>query len=147
MIRPTILIPVCVGVLCLCIFGCDPACAQSAKGMQPDHVHVYYFYTNSRCVNCHNMEKWTKEVVEKDFANEADAGKVAFSMVNMEEKQNKRYVDDYRLYTKAVLLSVVKGGEEKRIENLLKIWEYLNSKERFQEYVKDAIAKALRDLI
>jgi hypothetical protein len=32
----------------------------------------------------------------------------------VEEKQNERYVSDYQLYTKTLLLSLVKNGKEVR---------------------------------
>ena len=35
-----------------------------------DHVEVMYFHGKQRCATCMAIEKYAREVVEKDFANE-----------------------------------------------------------------------------
>lgn len=112
----------------------------------PDHVAVYYFHGNFRCVNCRNIEQYTKETVEKYFTKELNDGTVSFKVINVEEKGNEHFTDDYKLYTKSVVLSLVKGGKEVRYDNLTKIWEYLRGKEAFYQYIKTEIDKYLKEL-
>jgi pyruvate-formate lyase-activating enzyme len=112
----------------------------------PDSVVVYYFHTNFRCANCHNMENWTKELMAARFKGDVDSGRLEFRMLNTDEKANKHFMDDYKLYTKSIVLSLVKNGKETKYANLAKIWDYLRSKEKFQEYVGAQIEEYLGDL-
>lgn len=122
-------------------------CAGQTQAQQPaDSVVVYYFHTNFRCANCHNMENWTKELMETRFKSEVDSGKLAFRMLNTDETENRHFMDDYKLYTKSIVLSLVKNGKEAKYESLPKIWDYLRSKEKFQEYVGAEIEKCLKEL-
>jgi len=123
-------------------------CSFLAEGTaEPsDLVTVYYFHGNFRCVNCRNIEQYTKEAVEKYFSKELGDGKVIFKVVNVENNSNEHFTNDYKLYTKSVVLSLIKNGKEIKFDNLTKIWEYLGDKEAFQQYIKSGIEKYLKEI-
>lgn len=127
------------------VFACNVS-AQGAGKEPADAVVVYYFHGNFRCQNCHNMEQWTKELMETSFKDQVAAGTIVFKMYNTDEKENQHFLNDYKLYTKSVVLSLVKGGKEVRYENLAKIWDHLRSKQKFQEYERTEIEKYLKEL-
>lgn len=127
-------------------FGAGFAHAADAAAPQANHVVVYYFHTNFRCVNCHNMEMWTREVVEADFKPQVESGSLVLKMINTETKGNEHYMGDYKLFTKSVVLSLVKSGKEVKSANLAKVWDFLRSSDKFKAYVKDEISKYLKEL-
>lgn len=108
-------------------------------------VIAYYFHSNVRCLTCHNMEKYAKEAIEKNFAEELKDGRLVFKTVNVEEKENEHFVDDYELYTKALVISQIKDEKESQHKNLTKIWEYVRNKNRFIEYVTSEIKDYLKE--
>jgi hypothetical protein len=99
-------------------------------------VVVYYFYNRIRCVSCRNIEQYTGETLGAFFAPQLKSGVVEWRPVNIDEKGNAHYADDYKLYSKSVILSEVVGGKEKSWKNLPRVWELLGSKEEFQSYVQ-----------
>lgn len=99
-----------------------------------------------RCVNCRNIEQYTKEALDKYFREDLNAGKVVLKVINVETGGNEHFTNDYQLYTKSVVLSLVKGGKEVKFDNLAKVWEYLRNKEAFQQYVKNEVEKYLKEL-
>jgi len=114
--------------------------AQSASSTQ---VIVYYFHTTSRCPTCYKIEQYTQEAVEQYFNEEILAGTLIFKTINFDEKENKHFIKDYQLYTKSVVISMIKEGKEVKFNNLTKIWEYVRDKEKFYEYIKIETAKYL----
>lgn len=126
--------------------GVGFAFAEEPAAAQPNHVVVYYFHTNFRCPNCYNMEKWTKEVIDNDFKNEKTGGKIVMKIINTETKGNEHFMNDYKLFTKSVVLALVKDGKEVKFLNLAKVWDFLRSSERFKAYLKDEISKYLKEL-
>lgn len=120
--------------------------SQAAENQPANAVMVYYFHGNFRCQNCYNMEQWTKELMDTCFKEQVGAGRLVFKMFNTDEKENQHFLNDYKLYTKSVVLSLVKDGKEVRYDNLAKIWDCLRSKEKFQEYVKTEIEKYLKEI-
>ena len=97
---------------------------------------VYYFYTTARCISCHKIEQYTKEVLASSFADAMASGKIDFQKLNIEDAENKHFVQDYQLYTKSVVLSKIENGKEVSHKNLDKIWNLLRNKEKFSEYIE-----------
>lgn len=118
----------------------------SADSLQTNHISIYYFHGNMRCVTCHKLEQYSKEAVEIDFKDEIASGKIEFRVINVEEKGNEHYTDDYKLYTKSLVISLVKDGKEIKFKNLEKIWDYVGNKERFFAYVQEEVTNFLKEL-
>lgn len=137
-----------IAIIALCIGGFCLS-AEHAEGIEnttANYVMVYYFHGNFRCVNCKTIEQNTKEAVEKYFREELKTGKVVFKVINVETKGNEHFTDDYQLYTKSVLLSLVKNGKEVKFDNLTKVWEHLRNKDAFHQYIKSEIERYLKEL-
>lgn len=134
--------------LALVMLGClfTDATAQEVVAVKPDHVTVYYFYTSARCMNCHNMEKWTKEVMDESFADPIGDGSLELRVINLDVKGNEHYAVEYQLFTKSIIVSIVKNGKETKYANLTKIWDCLSSGKKFKDYVKEEIVKSLKEL-
>lgn len=126
-------------------FAASADSAQGAKSLPANRVIAYYFHGNFRCVNCRNIEQFSKEAAEKYFKDELASGKVVFEVVNVEEKENEHFVDDYQLYAKALVILQIKDGKENQRKNLNKIWEYVRNKDGFVEYVANEIREYLKE--
>ncbi len=119
--------------------------AQAGEDAKGAHVVVYYFHGQMRCPTCYKLEQYSKETIETNFKDALASGKLEFKVVNVEDKGKEHYVSDYQLYTKSLILSLVKDGKEVKSENLTKIWEYVGNKQRFIDYVKSGVADFLKE--
>jgi hypothetical protein len=105
---------------------------------------AYYFHGTRRCVTCRKLEAYTQEAIETGFAEELKAGTLAWRPVNTDEAENEHYRNEYQLYTKSVVLSERKDGQEVNWKNLNKIWELVRGeKAEFVKYIQDEVAAAL----
>lgn len=119
--------------------------AQDAGKKSTSQVIAYYFHGNIRCYTCHTMERYSKEAIEANFKDVLSTGKLEFKVVNIEERGNEHFVQDYQLYTKSLVLSLVKDGREVKSNNLTKIWEYVRDKPRFLEYITEEVNNFLKE--
>jgi hypothetical protein len=118
----------------------DPAIkAENAK------VFAYYFHGNFRCSTCQAIEKYSKEAIEHYFANELKNGTLEFKPINVEQEENRHYVQDYQLFSKSLVLSLVVNGKEKNWKNLTDVWTLVRDKDKFFQYVKEEIEKLLKE--
>ncbi|MFC1658631.1 nitrophenyl compound nitroreductase subunit ArsF family protein [Candidatus Omnitrophota bacterium] len=108
-------------------------------------IIVYYFHGNARCPTCHKMEQYAKEAIERNFKDELANGLLVVKTVNVEEKGNEHFVNDYQLYTKTLIISRVENGNEIEYKNLTEIWEYVRDKDQFFNYVTTEINNYLQD--
>jgi hypothetical protein len=109
-------------------------------------VIAYYFHGTFRCYTCTNMEKYSREAIEANFEDALALGKLEFKVVNVEERGNEHFAKDYQLYTKSLILSLVKDGKEVRHKNLDKICEYARNKQKFIDYVTSEINGFIKDV-
>ena len=119
--------------------------AAVSKPQEPDGVKAYYFHGDFRCSNCYKIEKYSKEAIDKYFARELASGELTYEVINTDEKDNEHFLKDYKLYTKSLVISRIKGGKEVEYKNLEKVWNYLDDREAFHNYVKEEIKKYLED--
>ncbi|MBF0363383.1 MAG: hypothetical protein HQK49_20345 [Oligoflexia bacterium] len=109
-------------------------------------IVAYYFHGNARCRSCLQIEKLSKGTIDNKFTNELQKGIIEWRVVNIEEEKNQHYINDYKLYTKSVVLSLNKGGVEKNWKNLEKVWEYLRDEKKFETYVQSEVNNFLGEL-
>jgi hypothetical protein len=102
-------------------------------------VIAYYFHGNFRCPTCYKLETYSREAIEANFKNELASGKIVFNVINTDEKGNEHFVNDYQLYTKSLVISLIESGKEVKSKNLTKIWDYVGNKQKFFEYVTSEI--------
>lgn len=120
--------------------------AKNRETASADRIDVYYFHSDFRCPTCHKIEQYTRSAVENGFKDEIAAGKLEYMIINVEEPGNEHYVKDYGLYTKSVVLSLVRNGKEVKYENLEKVWEYVGDEKRFTSYVDSKVKDFLKNI-
>ena len=108
-------------------------------------VTAYYFHGNLRCSTCHKLEQYSKEAIEANLKDTLSSGKLEFKAVNVEERGNEHFAQDYQLYTKSLVISLVKDGKEVKSKNLTKIWDYVGNKQKFYDYVTEEIKNFLKE--
>lgn len=106
-------------------------------------VIAYYFHTTNRCANCMKFEAWASEALQDHFAEPLGTGTLEWRVINVEEPQNRHFVDDYQLHTKAIVLSKLQDGEQTQWKNLEQIWELLKDKVAFAQYIASETATFL----
>jgi hypothetical protein len=104
---------------------------------------VYYFHTTMRCPTCHKLETLAKSEVEAYFADAIKSGTLEWKTINVEEPGNEHFGDDYKLYTKSVIVSTVKDGKELSWKNLDKIWQLVYDEGRYRQYIRDEVKACL----
>jgi hypothetical protein len=102
-------------------------------------VIAYYFHTNYRCASCRQIEAYSHAAIEAAFPAELASGRLVWRLVNVDEKENEHFVEDYGLFTKSLVVVEEAEGQQVRWKNLAKVWELLPSKEKFYDYVQSEV--------
>lgn len=118
---------------------------QAPDNLPANCVVAYYFHGNFRCPTCRTMEQYSKEAIEENFKGEIASGKLIFKTVNVDEKENEHFINEYGLYTKSLVISKVVDDREIKHKNLTKIWEYVRNKDKFLDYVTSEIKDYLKE--
>ena len=96
-----------------------------------------YFHGDVRCPTCIKLESYSGEALQTGFEKELKDSGLIWQTVNWDRDENKHYVDDYKLFTKALILSRVRNGKQVAWVNLDSIWTLVGDKEHYIKYVQD----------
>lgn len=127
-------------------FSSPHAGADSVLKIRPGeqrHIIVYYFHGNARCPTCFKLEKIAKSEIETDFGDAIKAGTLEWKTVNVEDKGSEHFNDDYKLYTKSVIISIQQDGKEASWKNLEKIWQLVHEEPAYRAYIKNEVKACL----
>ncbi len=107
-------------------------------------VVAFYFHGNFRCRTCRTIEAYSEEAITKGFADEIGSGRLAWQAINVEEPENRHFVEDFKLFSKSLVLADYRDGKIVRHENLQQVWQLVRDKEAFVEYVRASTRDFLR---
>lgn len=109
-----------------------------------DHVEVMYFHGKQRCATCMAIEKYAREVVEKDFANEKKKGNVVFKIVDISTDEGKKTAKKYRVTWSSLFVNGWKAGKEKR--NDMTQFAFKNARKNSDEF-KRGVSGKIKELM
>ncbi len=111
---------------------------QVASG---DKVLVYSMHMTFRCWECNQIEWLTKELLEKEFAEEIAAGRIEHKAVDY--MKNESLAKRYNIASSTVVVVQIRNGKETRFERLDEVWTKSRNKKAFFAYVGGAIRSCL----
>lgn len=110
------ILSILLAVIVLTACGNNPSAkAQSTtKAAGQEYVEVIYFHGKKRCMTCNAIEKLTKEVLQKHFAQQLKDGKVIFKTVDISTKAGEKIADKYEVTWSSLYINQWKNGKEIR---------------------------------
>ncbi len=131
----------------------EPATKQKQEAPSPltavksqnSKLIAYYFHGTFRCTTCRTIEQYSHDAIQTYFAKELGNGRIEFRPVNVEEPENKHFIQYYQLVTRSLVLSLVSDGKETKWKNLPDVWKLVTDKDNFFQYVKDEVGKLLKE--
>ena len=124
-----------------CLF----ALAVTAQAQVKERVEVVYFHGKQRCATCMAIEKYAREVVSQDFADEQKSGRVVFKVVDISTTEGKKLAKSYRVTWSSLFINSWKDGKERR-GNITE-FSFKNARKNtveFKKGVRDKIKEGLK---
>jgi hypothetical protein len=116
-----------------------PAAAVSGQG-----VVAYYFHGRVRCASCVKVGSLSGKAIRDRFPEELRTGLLAFREVNIDEPENRHFIDDYGLSGQSLVIVEYRDGRQLRWKNLEKVWTLLDSEKEFLPYVQEGVSSYLK---
>lgn len=108
-------------------------------------VIAYYFHGTYRCSTCQTIEQYSREAIEQYFSKELDDKTLEFKPLNVDDPENRHYIQDYELFTKSLVIVLYKDDKQVKWKNLENVWKYAGDKEKFYQYVKGEVENFLKE--
>jgi hypothetical protein len=119
-----------------------------ATSTEPENrVDVVYFHPKRRCGTCVSIEIRTKEILEKNFKDAMDSGKITFRSYELDDPQNTDIVNKYGAVSSQLFINIVKNGSE-NIKHIEDVWmpQILNDGVAFDEFMDELLSQSLAEV-
>ncbi|MFA7173098.1 MAG: nitrophenyl compound nitroreductase subunit ArsF family protein [Kiritimatiellia bacterium] len=117
--------------------------SATQSNMQGNYVAVYYMHSTFRCVTCNTIEKMTRELLDKSYAEELADGRIKWQEVDFQE--NEELARKFEIVSSCVVVAQVKDGEVSVFKRLDEVWTLMKDTDSFNQYIGDAINAYLRN--
>lgn len=100
-------------IMMLLLISCTTNPEKPTIGAPPEEgVEVIYFHGKQRCPGCVAIETLTKEVIENDFAEEVNDGKVVFHVIDFTKPENEAIAEKYEAAWSSLFVTQHKSANE-----------------------------------
>jgi hypothetical protein len=82
------------------------------------------------------IQAYTEKALATGFRDDLTNGRLEFRQVNFQSSENRHCVQDYQLYTSAVIIARFRDGKQVEWKNLTDVWVLSDSKSAFVSYVQ-----------
>lgn len=117
-----LVLALCVGIACL--VGCNLQKKSSDGDGKRDVVEVLYFHGAQRCKSCVVTEQIVQSVLQKQFSDAIEQGKLRYRTINIVEQEE--IANEYEIVWSSLLLVDYDANGERVIEDLTDI-AFLNA--------------------
>ena len=136
----------------LLLFAGVTLAVQIAKEFRPveqivlsEGLNVICTHATTRCPTCLTIEKLTQELLDADFSEMVNAGKIVFREVNYEHPEANDFATEYKIATAAVVLVNVQNGKTVAGVNLAnEAWKLHTDAPAFKAMLKEQIEAMLQ---
>ena len=82
------------------------------------------------------MQDYTEEALATGFRDDLTSGRLEFRQINFQHLESRHFVQDYQLYTSAVIIARFRDGKQVEWKNLTDVWILSESKSAFTSYLQ-----------
>ena len=115
------------------------AAAPVAPPAHARKIVATYFHGSVRCATCRKVEAYAREAVEGGFQSQVASGSVEFRAVNVEDAENRHFIQDFQLVSRSVVVTEEVDGAVARFVKLDNVWGLVGDRPAYLDYVQDAV--------
>ncbi len=109
-------------------------------------VEVIHFHGTSQCYSCKTVGEYAKETINTYFSEELKSGKITFSQLNYELKENQELVNKYGVTGSSLWIGVYSLERfNKEINN--DVWYKIGDKTEYSQYFSALLTKRLHGIL
>lgn len=109
-------------------------------------IEVLDFHSTHRCMTCKAIEANTKYTLDTYFSDELKTDKITFQVIDVDQKENEKVAEKFEAAGTALILNIIKNGEEKQIDITDFAFMKGNDQDAFSKELKSKIDMELKTL-
>lgn len=108
-----------------------------------DNLEIVDFHSTHQCYSCLYIGNKALEVLENNFAEEMQSGKISFQKINVDEAQNKEIVNKYKARGSSLFFNSIIDNQDNISEDI-NIWRLVGKDKEFENYLVNKINNLIK---
>ena len=97
--------------------------AGQAQSPLTNRVDVIYFHVNQRCPTCLCFEERVNHIIDADFSDAINSGRLTYKVLNAQQEQNAGIARQYGAVASQLFINTVVNGKD-NIKDIQDIWKW-----------------------
>lgn len=81
------------------------------------------------------------KAVRAHFQEDLDSGTLQWRSIDMTTPENEHYAEEFKLFSKSIVLVELDQSDEIRWENLKDIWDLVYDQPEYMEYIRKSLSE------
>jgi len=145
------------------VFAASSSAPNNTQTAPSHHIKIYYLHNTFRCFSCNHIGDLTRTAVlggevenpktgEKNtiapiFQDLIAQGKMSFTAVNVDDSENRHFLQDFHTRSKFPVIAEIKDGKVVRYKVLNEVWNLLHGpQDKFISYIQKNVKDFSKDL-
>jgi hypothetical protein len=104
----------------------------------PEKAELLYFHRTDRCLSCNNAEQYTRDTLDKYYADEMQSGRM--SLQSIDYQKDRAMAEKYNVKIQGLKIVTTRGGQV-NIKDVPEIWTYVKDRDAFMGFLKSVLDK------
>jgi hypothetical protein len=106
----------------------------------PDKVELLYFHRTDRCTSCNSAEQYTRDTLDKYYADEVLSGRL--SLQSIDYQKDRAMAEKYNVKVQGLKIITTRNGQADVLD-VPGIWAYVGDRDAFMGFLKSVMDKEL----
>ena len=117
--------------------------SNTTETLKADKLEIIDFHSTYQCYSCVYIGDKTLEVLENNFAEEMQDGKISFQKINVDEVQNKEITNKYKARGSSLFFNVIIDDQDNISEDAA-VWRLVGRDKDFEDYLVNKINNLIK---
>ena len=132
-------------LIILTLSACSSSTEVSNNNFEKaDRLEIINFHSSYQCYACNYIGDNIFEIIDRNFRNEYQSGKIVFKKINVDKSENKDLVDKYQARGSSLFFNAIYKDKDNISEDV-NIWRMVGNDQSFELYIVRKINEILYD--
>ncbi|HOZ53295.1 MAG TPA: nitrophenyl compound nitroreductase subunit ArsF family protein [bacterium] len=135
-------------IILLSLSACSIATGKSDNSAEKiekkaEKIEIINFHSTYQCYSCVYIGDTMFKIIEDQFKEDYQSGKIIFKKINVDKPENKDIVDKYQARGSSLFFNIIIDGKDNISEDT-NVWRLVGNDQAFQNYIVKKINDNLK---
>ncbi len=135
-------------LILLLLSACTKVASEGANSInkiekKAEKIEIINFHATYQCYSCVYIGDMMFKIIEEQFKEEYQSGKISFKKINIDLPENKDIVNKYQARGSSLFFNIIIDGQE-NIQEDANVWRLVGNDQAFKNYIFNKITDNLK---